>query len=257
MDSILTMSMPNLNAYVTAPEVNIVLSVHTFQEAVHSQSYGYILESVVPAEDRQSIYDLWREDAELLKRNKFIADVFQEFQDRPTEKSFVKACFAQYLLEGIYFFSGFAFFYSLARAGKMVGTTTEIRFINRDEITHLAVFINLISALRQERPDLFDSFMLYDLREMAISAAKNEIAWGKYAIGDRIEGLSSQIIEEYIEYITDVRMKAMSLEPIFNRTKNPMAWLSSYHNLNEVKADFFEQKVTNYRKSSGMGLDDI
>ena len=56
MDSIQTLNLPNINDFITAPEINLILSIQDYQEAIHSQSYATILESVVPAEKRNDIY---------------------------------------------------------------------------------------------------------------------------------------------------------------------------------------------------------
>ena len=69
LDSIQTNNIPNISDYITAPEVNLVLSIQTFQEAIHSQSYQYIIESILPKETRTSIYDKWREDKVLFAPN--------------------------------------------------------------------------------------------------------------------------------------------------------------------------------------------
>jgi ribonucleoside-diphosphate reductase beta chain len=72
LDSIQTVNLPNFNNYITAPEVNLVLSIQTYQEAIHSQSYATILESVADAKGRDEVYYFWRTDKHLLKRNEFI-----------------------------------------------------------------------------------------------------------------------------------------------------------------------------------------
>lgn len=257
MDSILTVSMPNLINYVTAPEINMCLSIHNFHEALHSKSYGYVLESVVPAERRQYIYDLWREDRQLLERNRYIANTFQLFADNPTDEHFVKACMAQYVLEGIYFYSGFAFFYALARMGKMKGTATEIQFINRDEITHVAVFQNILNGLRQERPQLFTPQLDADLRAMIRQAAEHEMAWAAYCVGNRIQGLSGEVLQGYVKHLADQRARALGFEPLYGNHPNPIKWVESFSNLNQTKADFFETRVTNYAKSTNIDLDDL
>ena len=71
LDSLQTANLPNINEYITAPEVNLCLTVQTFQEAVHSQSYSYILDSVCSAEAREQIYNQWREDKHLLQTQSF------------------------------------------------------------------------------------------------------------------------------------------------------------------------------------------
>jgi ribonucleoside-diphosphate reductase beta chain len=72
LDSIQTVNLPNFNDYITAPEVNLLLSIQAYQEAIHSQSYATILESVVESKVRDEIYYFWRDDEILLERNKFI-----------------------------------------------------------------------------------------------------------------------------------------------------------------------------------------
>ena len=56
LDSIQTNNIPNISDYITAPEINLILSIQTFQEAIHSQSYQYIIESILPKEVRNNIY---------------------------------------------------------------------------------------------------------------------------------------------------------------------------------------------------------
>ncbi|MEG1087821.1 MAG: ribonucleotide-diphosphate reductase subunit beta, partial [Cetobacterium sp.] len=114
LDSIQTNNIPNISNYITAPEVSLILSIQTFQEAVHSQSYQYIIESILPKEKRNMIYDKWREDKILFERNSYIADIYQNFLNNPNDENFSKALIADYLLEAVYFYNGFNFFYLLA-----------------------------------------------------------------------------------------------------------------------------------------------
>lgn len=65
---------------------------------------------------------------------------YNEFQENRDGFALMKTLIANYILEGIYFYSGFMFFYNLSRNGKMSGSAQEIRYINRDENTHLWLF---------------------------------------------------------------------------------------------------------------------
>ena len=114
LDSIQTNNLPNISEYITAPEVNLILAIQTYQEAVHSQSYAYIIESIIPAAKRAEIYEKWREDKVLLERNKYIAEIYQNFIDNKSDVNFARVLIANYLLEGVYFYNGFNFFYNLA-----------------------------------------------------------------------------------------------------------------------------------------------
>ena len=72
LDSIQTRNLPNFSDYITAPEINLILAIQTYQEAIHSQSYATILETVVESKERDEIYYFWRDDKLLLERNTFI-----------------------------------------------------------------------------------------------------------------------------------------------------------------------------------------
>lgn len=259
LDSLQTANLPNINDYVTLPEINLLLNIQAYQEAIHSQSYGYILESVVDAERRLEIYNIALTDPHLIKRNKYIADYYQEFIDYQTDKGFTKVCMANYILEGIYFYAGFTFFYNLARMGKMTGVGTEIKYINRDEITHVALFQNIFRELRNENSYIFTPTFEAELRNMMKEAVEHEIEWAEYAIGDRIEGLNSKLIDQYIKYLSNFRLKGIGLEPIYPEIdKDPLPFIRQFTNFNQTKTDFFEEKVINYTKSSSnLNLDEL
>jgi ribonucleoside-diphosphate reductase beta chain len=258
LDSLQTANLPNINEFITAPEVNLILTIHTFQEAVHSQSYSYILDSVCSAEARDRIYNEWREDKHLLERNRFITDLYEQFLEDPSEANLLRTIMANYILEGIYFYSGFSFFYALGRQGKMLGTVSEIKYIQRDELTHLALFQHIFRELRRENPELFTPETVEELRGMMKTAAEHEIAWGQYITANRIAGLSDELIALYIKYLANERLKKLELEPLYpEATEHPMKWVESFSNLNGMKTDFFEQKVTNYTKSSNLNWGEL
>lgn len=253
LDSLQTANLPNVNEYITAPEVNLCLTVQTFQEAVHSQSYSYILDSVCSPDVRDRVYNQWREDKHLLRRNRFITDLYERFIDHPSTENLIRTIMANYILEGIYFYSGFSFFYALGRQGKMLGTVSEIKYIQRDELTHLALFQNIFREIRRENPEIFTHVMMEELRNMMRTAVEHEIAWGQYITDNKIYGLSNDILDHYIKYLANERLKHLGLEILYPTvTEHPMKWVESFSQMNRMKTDFFEQKVTNYSKSSNL-----
>ncbi|MFT4413228.1 ribonucleotide-diphosphate reductase subunit beta [Fredinandcohnia humi] len=258
LDSIQCENLPNINEYVTAPEVTSLLNIQAFQEEIHAQSYSYILDTVCSPETRDSIYDTWRNDERLLKRNKFIADLYQEFVDDTNDNNFIKTCMANFLLESLYFYSGFSFFYTLARQGKMTQTATIIKYIQRDELTHVTLFQNMIRELRKENPHLFTKEVIEELREMTRTAVEHEIEWGQYVTNNEILGLNNQLIERYIKWVANERLKRLELDIVYPEiTTHPMKWVDSFSDMNSTKTDFFEQKVTNYSKASGLDFGDL
>jgi len=124
---------------VTAPEVEMAITAQEFQESVHAYSYQFILESVVDPIKADEIYNYWREDERLRERNQVVAEVYNDFIRKPSEENFVRAVIGNYILESLYFYSGFAFFYTLGRQGKMTNTVQQIKYINRDDLPTLLI----------------------------------------------------------------------------------------------------------------------
>lgn len=253
LDSIQTANLPNVSEYITANEVNLCLNIQTFQEAVHSQSYGYILDSICNPEERTEILYQWRDDEHLLARNKFIGDLYNEFYEEKTPYLLAKTMMANYILEGIYFYSGFMFFYNLGRMGKMPGTVQEIRYINRDENTHLWLFRSMILELKKEEPELFTDEKVAVYKEMLREGVEQEIKWGQYVLDDKIPGLTNQMVEAYIKYLGNLRSSNLGfglLYEEFQTEPESMKWVSEYADPNLIKTDFFEGKPSAYSKAA-------
>ncbi len=259
LDSIQTNNIPNVSDHITAPEVNLVLSIQTFQEAIHSQSYQYIIESILPKEKRNVIYDRWRDDEVLFERNKYIAEVYQDFIDNPSDHTFSKVLIADYLLEAIYFYNGFNFFYLLASRNKMMGTSDVIRLINRDELSHVVLFQNVIREVLNENPEFFLEDEIY---KMFREAVEQEINWTNHIIGNRVLGITVETTEAYTKWLANERIRSLGLKPIYEGfNSNPYKHLDKFADTEgkgEVKANFFEGSVTSYNMSSAVeGWDDF
>lgn len=259
LDSLQSANLPNIGAYVTANEVNLCLSIQAFQECVHSQSYSYMLDTICSPVERNQILYQWKTDEHLMRRNTFIGDLYNQFQENQTPEALLKVLMANYILEGIYFYSGFMFFYNLSRNGKMPGSAQEIRYINRDENTHLWLFRNILLELKNEEPELFTEEMVKELQEMLKEGVRQEIAWGHYVIGDETSGLNKKMIRDYIHYLGNLRWSSLGFGYLYEENREEpasMAWVSQYSNANMVKTDFFEAKSTAYAKSTAL-IDDL
>lgn len=259
LDSIQTANLPNIADYVTANELNLCLTIQAFQEAVHSQSYGYMLDTICSPDERMDILYQWKNDEQLLKRNEFIGDLYNCFYMEPNKYNFIKTVIANYILEGIYFYSGFMFFYNLGRNGLMMGSVQEIRYINRDENTHLWLFRNIIRELRKEEPSLFSHENNIEFEEMMRTGVENEIKWAHYIISDKIKGLTMENVESYIKYLGNERATSIGLSvlyPGFEKEPLNMKWVNEYSDPNFIKTDFFEAKSTAYSKAGAI-LDDL
>ena len=151
------------------------------------------------------------------------------------------------------------FFYNLARNNRMPGSVQEIRYINRDENTHLWLFSNILLELKKEHPELFTPDRLDTYRKMIKEGCEQEIKWGHYVIGDDIQGLTREMITDYIRYLGNLRCRNIGLDPIYEGYQTEpvsMTWVSQYSNANTIKTDFFEARSTAYAKSSAL-VDDL
>ena len=259
LDSLQSANLPNVSEYVTANEVNLCLCIQTFQECIHSQSYSYMLDTICNPHERNEILFQWKDDEHLLRRNTFIGEQYNRFQEEKSMDNFLRVLIANYILEGIYFYSGFMFFYNLGRNGRMPGSVQEIRYINRDENTHLWLFRSIIMELRKEEPQLFTEETDRMIREMIEEGVEQEIAWGHYVIGDDIEGLNRQMVTDYIKYLGNLRYSSLGLGTLYEgyeEEPESMRWVGQYANANLVKTDFFEARSTAYAKSSAL-VDDL
>lgn len=258
LDSIQSENLPNISRFITASEVCSLLNIQAFQEEIHAQSYSYLLDTITDPISRESIYDEWRNDKNLFERNKYIASIYERFNVDNSLDNFIKVLMANYILEGIYFYSGFSFFYTLARQGKMTSTSNILKYINRDEITHLVLFQEIIKELQKEQPQIFTNELKEELRDMMKIGVENEIAWGQYVTNNEILGINNELIEKYIKYLSNLRLRAIGLEILYPEIiSNPMEWIESFSNINNTKTDFFEQKVINYTKAGVFDFDSL
>lgn len=127
-----------------------------------------------------------------------------------------------------------------------------------DELTHVVLFQNIIKELKNERPDLFDTDMMDTLNQMMKTAVEHEIRWGQYITNNQIKGISNELIDRYIKWTSNERMKGLGFELLYPEiNEHPMKWIETFADMNNIKTDFFEQKVTNYTKAGNVNWDDL
>src|SRR5699024_3475592 len=179
--------------------------------------------------------------------------------ENPTISNILKSLVYTSLLEGMFFYSGFAFFYNLARRNKMVGTSTMISYIKRDELEHSSFIVKLFRATLSEHheentPEFID--WVYDHFRESVDL---EIEWSSYVL-EGLEGIDLVEMSGYIKYRANKMLRMMGLSEIYpEHVENPMKWIRAYvDNFDGTKTDFFEQKSRQYTKTSDLnGFDDL
>ena len=254
LDSVQTCNLPHLKSSITAPEISLCMAEQISQEGMHNQSYQYIIETVIPPERRSKVYEFWRTDKVLQERCEFVAKIYQKYVDNPTPENYFVSLLADFLLEGIYFYNGFLFFYNLAARMLMPGSADIFKMINRDELSHVRLYQKLI-------PEAMKVFTYSEAQiyEMFATAVEHECRWTNHIVGNNILGITETSTEQYTKYLANMRLRSIGLKELYPEEKykkSPYAHLERFSDTKKeahTKANFFEAGVTSYVMSSGVG----
>ncbi|AYP68318.1 ribonucleotide reductase class Ia beta subunit [Bacillus phage vB_BcoS-136] len=245
--------------YSTDPSVKSIMATIADQEGEHNHSYSYVLSSVTDLTTQNKTFELGRTDEVLLKRNEKLTEVYNDFSLNPTMDNLLKAMVYTTILEGLFFYSGFAFFYNLARNQKMVGTSTMISYINRDELQHGKFVSELFRATLAEHPEYNTEELTQWVYEQFKHSVEQEVVWSRYVLKG-IDGIDLDEMEGYVKYRANKMLRLLGLSEIYEEAiDNPMKWIRAYvDSFDDTKTDFFEQKSRQYTKANeGNGFGDL
>ncbi|WP_422124436.1 ribonucleotide-diphosphate reductase subunit beta [Planococcus sp. X10-3] len=259
LDSLQTPTMTMAMDYVTDSSFKAIFAVIAQQEAVHNESYSYILSSLVSVAEQNARFDQAKSDPVVRKRNEGILDAYEEFRQNPTPQTLFQLGINSINLEGIYFYAGFAFFYHLARQQKMLKTSTMISYIQRDEMQHAYFIGQFVRILLTENPELNNEENIDYIYKTVEGAVQLEKEWAEYILRD-IEGLDLDEFGDYVEYLANKRLRQLGMKNLYEERSNPMPWIQVFGDdmMNGTKSDFFEQKSRTYSKvSQSNGFDEL
>jgi ribonucleoside-diphosphate reductase beta chain len=259
LDSMQTNFITDVGHYFTDSSLVAITAIINQQEVIHNQSYSYVLSSLVDYQTQKEVFEYWKHDKVLLERNLFISNVYQSFRDEKTPQTFFEAIVADMILEGIFFYSGFAFFYHLARHQKMLGTSQMISYIQRDEAQHAYFFGEVFKLLLTDFPELDTEENRAYVYNMIDRAVELETSWAHYVL-DGVDGLDLEDFGRYIQFIANKRLQMMGLPKRYEGVDNCMPWIRPFSDeaLNQTKTDFFEGKSRTYAKvTTENGFDDL
>ncbi len=242
--------------HVTNAEVRQYLLRQAFEEAIHSHTFLYIVDSL--SLDEREIFNMYQEVNSIHGKDQFemkltediLADGFttQTFEGG---QKFLKNLIGYYIiLEGLMFYSGFAMILSLHRQNKMTGVGEQFQFILRDETVHLNFGIDLINGIKAENPHLWTPELQKEVLDMIDEAVRLEILYAKDCLPKGILGLTADMFEDYVRYIADRRLERIGFEKRYN-AKSPFPWLSEAIDLTKEK-NFFETRVTEYQSAANL-----
>lgn len=242
--------------YVTNPEARQYLLRQAFEEAIHTHTFHYVVESL--GLNTGEIFNMYNEINTIHDKDVFEMKLTEDIlaPDFTTAtfsgaQKFLENLIGFYvIMEGIFFYSGFAMILSMHRQNKMTGIGEQFQYILRDETIHLNFGIDLINGIKEENPELWTSEFQNHIIGIIKQAVELEYLYAKDCLPQGILGLASPMFREYVQYIADRRLERIGLSPIYN-SRNPFPWMSETIDLGKEK-NFFETRVTEYQSSANL-----
>lgn len=242
---------------VTNPECRQYLLRQAFEEAVHTHTFQYIVESLGLAEGE--LFNMYREvpsitakDAWALKYTKNLANGDFDTSTTQGAQDFLRDLVAFYVVfEGMWFYTGFAQILSLGRRNKMTGIAEQYQYIMRDESIHMNFGMDLINQIKIENPEIWTKEFKAEIHGMLKEAAQLEIAYAKDTMPNGLLGLNAGMCAEYMEFIANRRCNQIGLPDLYVGAGNPFPWMSEVVDLKKEK-NFFETRVTDYQTGGAL-----
>lgn len=253
---------------VSIPELETWIETWSFSETIHSRSYTHIIRNIVA--DPSLIFDDIVNNEEITKRaesvtlyydelialtNHMYANAIDISKDDAFRKKIKTALYLTIVsvnvLEAIRFYVSFACSFSFAERSLMEGNAKVIKLIARDEALHLSGTQNIITLLAEGKDDPEMAVIAREEEENVYNifreAAQQEKEWADYLFknGSMI-GLNASILKDYVEYITNVRLKAIRLDPIFENRSNPLPWMNNWLVSDNVQVAPQESEISSY-----------
>jgi len=237
--------------HVTSPEVRMYLLRQGYEEAIHTHSYQYIVESL--GMDEGKIFNMYREVEAIYNKDNFILGFNEGIFDsdfktgtfESDQKFLENWCAFSLILEGIFFYSSFAVMFGFQRQHKLTGSAEQIQYIMRDESMHLNFGVEIINTIKEEQPELWTKAFQDRIVELVRRATVLEYTFAQEVFPKGIFGMNAEGFKHYIEHIADRRLARVGLPAQFN-TPNPFPWMSEAIDLSKEK-NFFETRVTEYQ----------
>jgi len=246
--------------HITNPECRQYLLRQSFEEAIHTHAYQYVIQSL--GMDEAELFNMYREVPSVARKASWALDFTKELDDPNFEtgeaeqdKKLLRNLIAFYcVLEGIFFYCGFTQILSMGRRNKMTGTSEQFQYILRDESMHLNFGIDMINQIKLENPHLWDEEMQDQAAGMILQGMELEIEYARDTMPRGVLGMNASMMEEYLNYIANRRLVQLGLPEEFAKAENPFPWMSEIMDLRKEK-NFFETRVIEYQTGGALNWD--
>lgn len=259
---------------VSIPELETWIETWSFSETIHSRSYTHIIRNIVT--DPSVVFDEIVTNEHILKRAEDIAKYYDDLINYTQyyniygegehningemitvrlydiKKKLYLCLMCVNVLEAIRFYVSFACSFAFAERELMEGNAKIIRLIARDEALHLTGTQHMLNILRSGYDDPDMEHVANECQDACFeifkTAAEQEKEWAEYLFKDgSMIGLNKDILGQYIEYITNLRMTAVGLPPAFEGAdQNPIPWINAWLSSDNVQVAPQEVEVSSY-----------
>jgi len=261
--------------YCSLPELEACMEVWGFMEMIHSRSYTHIIKNVYS--DPSEVLDTILDDAMILSRAETVTSAYNDFINHAQtygsgkqwehalegvpaaqedlyelKRKLYRAVMNVNILEGIRFYVSFACSFAFGELKVMEGSAKIISLIARDENQHLVLTQNIINKWREgDDPDMVkiaeeEREWVYQAFE---SAVNEERTWADYLFKDgSMIGLNAKLLNQYVEWVANRRMKAIGLKPIYDvaAKNNPLPWTEHWISSKGLQVAPQETEVESY-----------
>ncbi len=258
---------------VSLPELETWIETWSFSETIHSRSYTHIIRNIV--NDPSKVFDDIVVNEQILKRAEDISAYYDklihmtqayelmgegvhqvageemEISLRALKKQLYLCMMSVNALEAIRFYVSFACSFAFAERKLMEGNAKIIRLIARDEALHLNGTQHILALMQsgKDDPEMAEiAIECYsECYDLFVRAAEQEKEWAKYLFKDgSMIGLNENILCQYVEYITNERMKAVNLPLPYAEVSNPLPWMKNWLESDSVQVAPQEVEVSSY-----------
>ncbi|MCX8641366.1 MULTISPECIES: class Ia ribonucleoside-diphosphate reductase subunit beta [unclassified Gilliamella] len=258
---------------ISIPELETWVETWSFSETIHSRSYTHIIRNIV--NDPSVVFDDIVTNKEIQKRAGDIAGYYDDLISyasyynllgegkhnvndrtitidlRELKRRLYLCLMSVNALEAIRFYVSFACSFAFAERELMEGNAKIIKLIARDEALHLTGTQFMINTLRsgEDDPEMAEiaKECEQDCYDLFLQAANQEKEWAEYLFeGGSMIGLNKDILCQYVEYITNIRMQAVGLKLPYEVKSNPIPWINNWLVSDNVQVAPQEAEMSSY-----------
>ena len=261
--------------YCSLPELEACMEVWGFMEMIHSRSYTYIIKNVYS--DPSEVFDKIVTDERILERARSVTESYDDFIQasqqygvsdtwmhnlegvtyaketlNDVKRKLYRAVANVNILEGIRFYVSFACSFAFGELKLMEGSAKIISLIARDENQHLAITQNILNKWRDGDDPEMKQIMKEEEEwtyKMFDRAVNEEKRWADYLFKDgSMIGLNDKLLQQYVEWIANRRLKAIGLKPQYDisANNNPLPWTQHWISSKGLQVAPQETEIESY-----------